>query len=97
MREIKFRAWHFEKGWIYFGVEGIPKEIENDIDYSLVHQYTGLKDKNGVEICEGDIVNVIETDEDSCIGREYEYVCEVVYGSGGESKYVAQYACVFAL
>jgi uncharacterized phage protein (TIGR01671 family) len=56
MREIKFRAWNMDtQSWLYFGVEGIPKEIENRIDYTLVHQYTGLKDKNGKEIYEGDL------------------------------------------
>jgi len=64
MREIRFRAWDRDKkrmlpSWgifkTYFG--------DMDIDSYIVMQYTGLKDKNGKEICEGDI----------CESHQYEY------------------------
>ena len=83
MREIKFRAWH-NKGWICFGVEGVPKEIENDIDYTLVYQFTGLNDCNGKEIYEGDIIRVKEISK----AKEIVYnnkVVEYVDGSFGIS------------
>lgn len=58
MREIKFRAWRKDtKVWEYgiaMGMDGKLCTNHNE-DYELV-QYTGLKDKNGKEIYEGDVV-----------------------------------------
>lgn len=64
MREIKFRAWdEDEKCFIYFQVGAllpIGKELERYTKLSTRgvrwYQSTGLLDKNGKEIWEGDIV-----------------------------------------
>ena len=70
MREIKFRAWDKEnKIFHYFTLFDIWKNIKypthvvtnNEVYYIKdlpIGQYTGLKDKNGKEIWEGDIIEI---------------------------------------
>ena len=61
MREIKFRVWHKRleemlkpNQWNSYGPKINYGVIESD-DHEIM-QYTGLKDKNGKEIYEGDVV-----------------------------------------
>lgn len=85
MREIKFRAWNGKK-MIYRGLHDknwyyTPKNDENGCHWAFpadqsdalfkIMEYTGLKDKNGKEIYEGDIINIGDKDEICSIEKTF--------------------------
>lgn len=103
MREIKFRAWDVSEKEIvpWAHVINDPDDYWHGLmlgqapEGDVIMQYTGLKDKNGKEIYEGDVIRVFDTNR-VCICGEWDDCDSPADGScekRGEHKHETVFDC----
>jgi len=84
-REIKFRAWVYERMTLPFTLQEVFKDgefLDWNIDKAIIMQFTGLKDAKGVDIYEGDILRFPPKDK----WENENYNCFEVFFHDGDAN-----------
>jgi uncharacterized phage protein (TIGR01671 family) len=98
MREIKFRAWNNCRNEYLFdvGVNPCVEQIVSDGEWAdewdkyVIEQFTGLRDRHGKDIYEGDIISIADGYKEIIVNGQgpiepFYHLCPVIW--------IPQFAC----